>query len=156
MAGPARAFKEARWLSGVKPLIHNQAQIKGTVEEVGQHNHEVSTAHLRGNKCFFFSDNSHRITQNVLFILIASMYMESTHWQYTADMLQICSTCTCTSASRHHITCIPCSFATSPELGGYPKKQKMGNVNEGVSYIYSNTKKFPCNKCTHPPQRKRK
>lgn len=79
MAGPARAFKEARWLSGVKPLINNQAQIKGTVEEVGQHNHEVSTAHLRGNKCFFFSDNSHRITQNVLFILIASMYMESTH-----------------------------------------------------------------------------
>lgn len=54
MAGPARAFKEARWLSGVKPLIHNQAQIKGTVEEVGQHNHEVSIAHLRGNKCFFF------------------------------------------------------------------------------------------------------
>jgi len=35
VAGPARAFKEARWLSGVKPLIHNQAQIKGTVEEVG-------------------------------------------------------------------------------------------------------------------------
>jgi len=33
VAGPARAFKEARWLSGVKPLIHNQAQIKGTVEE---------------------------------------------------------------------------------------------------------------------------
>lgn len=33
VAGPSRAFKEAKWLSGMKPVIHNQAQIKGTVEE---------------------------------------------------------------------------------------------------------------------------
>lgn len=46
MAGPARAFKEARWLSGVKPLIHNQAQIKGTVEEVGGHKSKDGAALL--------------------------------------------------------------------------------------------------------------
>ncbi|XP_068716631.1 (E3-independent) E2 ubiquitin-conjugating enzyme-like [Montipora capricornis] len=34
VAGPARAFKEAKWLSGLKPIITNQAQIKGIVEEV--------------------------------------------------------------------------------------------------------------------------
>ena len=34
VAGPARAFKEAKWLSGVKPIMNNQAQVKGIVEEV--------------------------------------------------------------------------------------------------------------------------
>jgi len=34
VAGPARAYKEARWLTGVKPILNNQAQIKGIVEEV--------------------------------------------------------------------------------------------------------------------------
>ena len=54
MAGPARAFKEARWLSGVKPLIHNQAQIKGTVEEVGGHKNKDSAAPLMREQVFFF------------------------------------------------------------------------------------------------------
>ena len=57
MAGPARAFKEARWISGVKPLIHNQAQIKGTVEEVGGHKTEINTALRMGNN-FFLPENS--------------------------------------------------------------------------------------------------
>ena len=34
VAGPAKAFKEAKWLSGVKPIMNNQAQVKGIVEEV--------------------------------------------------------------------------------------------------------------------------
>lgn len=34
VAGPARAFKEAKWLSGVKPIMNNQAQVKGIVEEI--------------------------------------------------------------------------------------------------------------------------
>ena len=54
MAGPARAFKEARWLSGVKPLIHNQAQIKGTVEEVGGHKNKDSTVLLMREQVLFF------------------------------------------------------------------------------------------------------
>lgn len=54
MAGPARAFKEARWLSGVKPLIHNQAQIKGTVEEVSGHKNKDSAAVLVREQVLFF------------------------------------------------------------------------------------------------------
>lgn len=34
VAGSARAFKEAKWLSGMKPIMNNQAQVKGIVEEV--------------------------------------------------------------------------------------------------------------------------
>lgn len=66
MAGPARAFKEARWLSGVKPLIHNQAQIKGTVEEVGGHKNKDSAAVLVMEQVLF-SDNSRIIFCSFLF-----------------------------------------------------------------------------------------
>ncbi|KAK3738720.1 hypothetical protein QZH41_018085, partial [Actinostola sp. cb2023] len=33
VAGPSKVFKDAKWLSGVKPIIHSQTQMKGTVEE---------------------------------------------------------------------------------------------------------------------------
>ena len=59
MAGPARAFKEARWLSGVKPLIHNQAQIKGTVEEVGGYKNKDSAALLMNKDSFLIEFSTH-------------------------------------------------------------------------------------------------
>ena len=34
IAGPSRAFKEVKWLSGSKPILHTNAQVKATVEEV--------------------------------------------------------------------------------------------------------------------------
>ncbi|XP_048575848.1 (E3-independent) E2 ubiquitin-conjugating enzyme UBE2O isoform X2 [Nematostella vectensis] len=34
VSGPAKVFKEAKWLSGTKPILHNQTQVKATVEEV--------------------------------------------------------------------------------------------------------------------------
>ena len=34
VAGPSRAFKEAKWLSGMKPVMSNNTHVKAVVEEV--------------------------------------------------------------------------------------------------------------------------
>jgi len=34
VGGPSKAFKDAKWISGVKPILHNQSHVKATVEEV--------------------------------------------------------------------------------------------------------------------------
>ena len=34
VAGPPKAFKDAKWLSGSKPIIGNQSQLKAVVEQV--------------------------------------------------------------------------------------------------------------------------
>ena len=48
LTGPARAFKEARWLSGVKPILNSQSHIKATVEEVSAVSNTV-TSQLANN-----------------------------------------------------------------------------------------------------------